>query len=580
MQFKKLYVLLTFIYKKSCSKDNKRGKMSFNNSMKRVRTVVQVFFKYGLGAIIREAGLHWHLPFIQKLMPARGVPSDMPVRVRKAFEELGGAYIKLGQLLALRPDLVPKEYCEEFRKLLDEAKPIPFSTVKRIIETELKAPISHYFKRIDEKPIGSASIAQVHRAKLNNGKDAVIKIQRPEARQQFESDVDIMHFIAGKLEKRFSKKTFSPTIIVQEFERYTKNELNFVIEARNLDRFYEHFKKFKTMRTPRVFWDLTTGTVLTMEFLPGKKLSDLDALHGYNKTLIARRIADAMFEQVMEIGIFHADLHPGNILIEKDNSIALLDFGIIGNLDDDLKRRELEIYMALINKDTEGVMKTLLRVGTPTSETNLESFRTDVENIVNEWYGKQLGKTRVTQMMHLLFDTCIQHKIRMPVNLILLGKALVTVEGTCLTLDPNFNFVIYSEPKLRQILRKQKHPKALLERFTKQSRKIGEMLEQLPNEAIAIASRLKEGRFTLDMNDTDVRHLGMDINTSSNRVSYAMLIASLIIAGALLIDVKPLFQGYSVLTIAIFLAAGIILFSLLISVWKEGRIRYDPHRKL
>ena len=550
-----------------------------NNSWKRAGHVVNVLFKHGLGYFVHQLGLKWHLPFIKKLAPTGKPPKDLPVQLRKSMEELGGAYLKLGQFLALRPDLLPSEYCDEFKKLLDKVPPMPFSKVQHAIETSLKAPAKAFFKEIEPKPLGSASIAQVHLARLKNNKKVVVKVQRPEAKERFAADIQIMYYLARKLEKRINH-AISPLTIVKEFERYTKQELNFVFEARNIDRFEKYFKKSKTVVIPEVYWPATTNQVLTMDYLEGKPLTEVLARpEHYPRKLLSHRVVDTAFEQIYKLGLFHADLHPGNILVLPGNKIGLLDFGIVGSLNEELIKQAVALYAALVNKDAATVTKLLLKVGTPQSDADIDDLKLDVERIVNEWYGTTLGQTRVTNMMQALFESAVNHRVRMPVSLILLGKALVTVEGTCLALNPEFNFVAYSQPKITQLLKAHKQPKAVLNKFTKLSKQYAELLSELPEQTSAVIERVKRGNIDLTIKETDVKHLGMDLNRSSNRLSYALIIAALLITGAILIDVPPKLGAYSVFTVIVLFFAACLLLTLLVSVWREGIAPYDLHKE-
>jgi ubiquinone biosynthesis protein len=551
------------------------------NSVKRATHVVNVLFKHGLGYFVHELGLKWHLPFFSKLAPQGRPPTDLPVRLRKAMEELGGAYVKLGQFLALRPDLLPAAYCLEFQKLLDTVPPLPFKDVQEIIEKNLKAPTHHFFSHIEPKAIGSASIAQVHRAKLKNGKNVVLKVQRPDAKEQFAADIQIMYYLAHKLDKRFRDKPVSPVTVVKEFERYTAQELNFVIEARTIDRFHQFFKNSTSVVIPRVYWQSTTNQLLTMDWLDGTKLTALLKNPDHTRaSLLARRIADATFDQVLKLGVFHADMHPGNIMVMPGNKIGLLDFGIVGNLNEELLRETVAIYAGLISKDANAITNVLLKVGTPAPDANIDDLRLDVEHIVNEWYGTDLGQSRVTQMFQSLFETSIEHKVMLPVSFILLGKAFVTVEGTCLALDPDFNFIAYSQPRIEKLIRQQAKPTVVLKHFGKISKQYADMLATFPAQAAAIAERVKRGSIDLNLKETDVKHLGMDLNRSSNRLSYSLIIAALLLTGAMLIDVPPKLGAYSVFTIMGIGIAACLLMVLLVSVWREGTEPFDPHRDM
>lgn len=456
---------------------------------------------------------------------------------------------------------------------------MPFSKVQGVIEQSLKGHPKVFFSHIEAQPIGSASIAQVHRARLKNGKSVVIKVQRPEAREQFAADINIMYYIARKIEKRLSVLAVSPVTIVREFERYTAQELNFVIEARYIDQFYQHFKKSGKIVIPQVHWASTTSQILTMDYLDGKKLTDVlgEAAKAQRKKL-AKNIADAAFDQVLKLGLFHADMHPGNIIVLPGNKIGLLDFGIVGNLDEALIKQAVALYAGIVDKDPEAITKVLLNAGTVEQGADIDDFRKDVEGIINGWYGTELGRARVTQMMQMLFESAVSHRIRMPVGFILLGKALVTVEGTCLALDPEFNFVEYSQPKIMSLLKEHKRPKMLLKRFGRLSKEYAGLIAGLPQQAEAVMERIKRGSIELNLKETDIKHLGMDLNRSSNRLSYAMLIAALLITAAMLMDVPPKIGTYSIFAVVSTIIAAFLLIVLVASVWREGNAPFDSHQ--
>jgi len=489
------------------------------------------------------------------------------------FEELGGSYVKLGQLLSLRPDLIPQEYCDEFKKLQDHVAPFPFVQVQKIIDHELGSDV---FDKIQEKPLGSASIAQVHKAKLKNDKWVVVKVQRPFVREDFETDIDIMYFIARKLKTKL--KELSPVEIVEEFENYTRKELNFANEAKNIDRFNNIFYKNEHIKIPRVYWQYTTKNVLVMEYMHGTKLSDLK-LDKVDRRKIAELLIEAAMKQIYEHGVFHADLHPGNILIINNDKISLLDFGIVGVLSQEMRKHGLNLFISLVNHDSEEVIKTLLKIGIAGKQTNMSRFKNDIENILNEWYDQNLQTDYITRVMYSLIYTCVNHKIKVPVDIILYAKSFLTAEGTCRSLVHDFNFISESQPHMIRILEKENTPQKIISRFVKKSKNLADTLMKIPTETFDLIEKLKSGRFTFDLEDTDIKHLGMDINLSSNRLSLAIVIGALVVAGAMLADFKPQYAGYSVISLFCLIFAGLMLISLLVSIHREGSSKFDSHLK-
>ncbi|MBW2986234.1 AarF/ABC1/UbiB kinase family protein, partial [Candidatus Woesearchaeota archaeon] len=509
--------------------------------------VINVLAKQGLGYFIQEYGLKWHLPFHKRIKNYEKGDS-IPVRLRKSMEELGGAYVKLGQLLSLRPDLVPQEYCDEFSKLLDKMPAFRYETARKEIEDELGAPLKKIFKSFDKTPIGSASISQVHRAVLKDGKKVVVKIQRPHVRKQFESDIQILYYLAHKVDKYFKNSTVSPLLIIKEFERYTKEELNFVIEADHIEQFYDIFKRNKQFVVPKIYPKYTTNKILVMDYIHGTKLAEIkDDISAKAKKEIIKNLSDAVFTQVLQKGLFHADLHPGNILILPGRKIALLDFGIIGRLDAALKQHTIDMIVAMVNQNSREVSRILLKIGMPTEQTNIESFELAVDNVIRQW--SSASSMRATHVLHRLFNICIKNYIRMPPDLVLFAKALVTAEGTCVQLDPQFNFVEYAKPKIVQILKKEARPSAVIKRFLKKSMQAGDSLSEIPERAVDLLEKFKREPIKLDISDTDIGHLGRSIGFGSNKLAYAILAAALLLSGAMLIELKPKLFGYSIFSI-------------------------------
>jgi len=536
----------------------------------RIATVIRVLAKHGLGGILSKYGFAWYLPIFKR--GNAELPPDLPKRLRLSMEELGGAYIKLGQLLSIRPDLIPQEYCDEFSKLLDEVPPESLVTVEKTIEEEFKKPVRAIFSHIEQKPLGSASVAQVHKARLKNGTAVAVKVQRPNIKQKFSADIDIIRFIGKKLQKHL-QNNINIALIVDEFERYTKKELDFTVEAGHIDEIREETKS-RNIVVPKVFWAQTTEKILTMEYLDGTKLADIKQAA---KPHAARVLLDAFVDQIFQGGTFHADLHPGNVLMLKNGKLGMLDFGIVGHLDARTKKLGLELYLAVLERDPREIAEVLLKYGTPSSRTSTDSFIQDITELVNAWWDTNPEKRKVSHLMHLLFILSARHSIRLPADTILLGKAMVTVESTAKQIDPHFNFVSYSQPKITELLKKQRAPRTLLEHFTKRARVFAEALSEIPSRTLDTIDRIREEGVSINLKDSQFRHLGKDINLSSNRLSYALVAAALIVAGSLMIDIGPKIESYSVISLLSLSIAGLFVIVLFISITREGRPGYDRH---
>ena len=553
-----------------------------SDEMKRASHVVQVCVRNGLGYFIHRSGLRWHLSFLDRLLLTRArLPDSLPLRVRMVMEDLGGAYVKLGQLLSLRPDLVPVEFCDDFKKLLDHVAPLSYAQVKQHIENELHQPITSVFESFSKSSLGSASVAQVHNASLKSGKNVVVKIMRPNVKKQFSADIDLMYYFARKIQQHLKNSAFSPVVIVEEFEKYTQNELDFFVEARNLERFHRFFAKYPGVVIPQVYWKETTHNVLVMDYVDGVKLSDVSHLpKTVDRKALARKILDVCFAQIFELGVFHADLHPGNILLLPRGKIGLIDFGLVGELDDKYRVLGLQLFIALSEKDASRVSQVLLKAGVPSSGTDVQSFDRDVELIITEWYAKmrQNAPVRISQTMQHLFEVCVQNGVRLPRDVIILGKALVTVEGTAIFLDPSLDFVEYAKVRISLLSKKKGSISAIASSAVKKGVEFTEAVWDLPKQTLALMEHLSHDTIRVGIADTDVKHLGLDISLSSNRISYSLLISALIIAGAMLVDVGPkFFLGYSFGSVASFFAAGLLLVPFMVSVWSEGKPPQDKH---
>jgi ubiquinone biosynthesis protein len=535
--------------------------------LKRATHVLRVLSKHGLGSLIRKAGLTWHLHLFDRHRPLRGLPEDLPKRLTDALEELGGAYIKLGQLLSIRPDLIPPEYCQEFSRLQDSVEPESFETIVETIEQQFHKPINELFTHVDIRPLGSASIAQVHKARLRSGKAVVVKVQRPDVRQKFEEDIDILKYLSRKFEKHIADH-IDPMQIIEEFEKYTKQELDFKIEGANVDLLRATTNKIPHIVIPKVFWEYTTKKVLTMDFLDGVKISDIKQKN--LRTQVAERLIDSTLTQVFERGIFHADLHPGNILLLRNNDIGLLDFGIVGRVDKRTIELGVKLYQAIIARDEYDIADIILEYGRPVHETDLDKFREDIRDTVDKWYVSRSG---ITRLLYQLFLTCSYNKIRLPRNTVLLGKALVTAEGTAKQLDPDFDFIKYSQEKVINILKQQRTPKKMLDEFLKKSNQMSYVLSNLPKESLELIQTIKRGKATLELDDSKFRRIGFNITHSSNRLSFALIAASFIIAGSGLHEVPPFAGGYSIPVIIMYFIAIIFIILLISSIAREPRLR-------
>ncbi len=536
----------------------------------RVTKVMRVFSKHGLAGLLVKLGFAHYLSIFSRYSKADY--TALPEKLSNAIAELGGGWIKLGQFLSLRPDLIPKEYADEFSKLLDQVPPIPTEEIKQVITNEFKKPVEQIFKHFDPRPLGSASVAQVHKARLKDGKPVAVKVLKPNVKEQFSSDLAIMRIIANQLDTRL-ESSVKPSVIVDEFERYTKQELNLTAEASHIDTIRAN-TKMRTVVIPKVYWDYTTKNVLTMDYLDGIKIENAQKTQ---KQGIANKIVDAMIDQVYVHGVFHADLHPGNILLLKNNKIGLLDFGILGHLDEQTRKLSMKLYSAIIERDEKKVVELLLEYGEASPSTNKNDFASSITDLIRSWWESKPEERRVTHLLHLIFILSAKYVIIFPKDCILLGKALMTAEATARKLDPEFDFVKSTRPKVMELMKERKLSRKTIQNFATQSLEFAEALSKLPQKTLQTVENIRKGELSISLRDENFRHIGKDLNLSSNRLSYALVASALIIAASYTVDIKPFIAGYSVFSLLSLIIALMFVIALLVSISREHKKSFDKH---
>lgn len=537
---------------------------------KRLKDIVSIAFRCGLGYYIEKLKLRHHLFLHQTTKGGFEKPEDLPRRLRVAMDELGGSFVKLGQLLSLRPDLIPDEYCEEFSRLQDEVTPFDFSEVRKIVEEELKHKIEEIFSHFDEKPVASASIGQVHIAKLLNGEKIVVKVQRPNIKDKMEADIDILNYLAELAERHLdSFRNYNFKEIVKEFERYTKNELDYLREGRNIDRFYKNFLDDKSVKTPRVYWDYTTKRVLMMSYIQGVEIDDKEGLEDINADvhIVANNLARSFLRQVFEFGFFHADPHPANIFVLSGNRIAFLDYGIVGSLDSVLKERLVNFLVALVHKNIPMVVQGFLDMGV--LEERSKELESDICMIIEEYANATIEQVDVPHLFSELMFVATRHRFRLPVDFVLLAKASITAEGVGQGLDPDFNLSSCLKEYVDRITIRKLRPRNIVKSLMKSFEEFRYNMKVLPKQTSDILERLKRGELKVQFEHKDLRELEKELDRSSNRVSMGVVISALIIASAIVLQIS----GGKWLAILGFGIALLLSMMLTISILKEGRIK-------
>src|SRR3989338_58838 len=471
--------------------------------IRRLNQIIIVLFEEGFDFLVAKTELRHSIPVIKvlrkKLMQKEELKPE--VMLRRTLERLGPTFIKFGQLLSVRPDLAPKEYVKELEKLQDRVEPFSFAEVREIIAKEFGRPIEHIFLDFGRNPIASASVSQVHRATLKTGEKVAVKVQRPNISHMMETDIEIMQYFAKLLENNFDAiKRYKPTKIVSELKEWTEKELDFRLEARNAKRFYQNFKGSKTVYIPKVYDDYTTGRVLTLEFIDGIELHNISEVKkkkiDFNQVI--KNGFEAVMTQVFVHGIFHADPHPGNIIIKQNNSVAFVDFGIVGYFDEKLKNRCIDLLYGIIEQDGELVMDTLVSMGLE-AEADYDQLKSDIGFIIQPLQNASIKDIKISRILEEIIDIGLRHKIKVPASFVLFGKTIVTLEGVALEYDPSFKLIETSRPFIERLVAKRSSPLYVWKKIVHDMHRYRRFAEDFPEKAEKALDKIQSGAIKVDI---------------------------------------------------------------------------------
>jgi len=506
--------------------------------LRRLRRITAILARYGLEEIV--------LLVRGRRFPFRKVQVDAATRgarLRSALEELGPTFVKLGQVLSLRPDLIPPDIALELSKLQDAAPPIPFPEIREILESELDRPIGAVFAEFSPGPIAAASLAQVHRARTRTDEIVAVKVQRPGIARVIESDLDILFHLAQLMERHLPDgELYAPLDAVTEFARSIRKELDFVHEARNTEIFTRNFAGDETIHVPRIFWDYTTSKVLTMEYVDGFKFSDPSRLDeaGLDRRILARNGARAVLKQVFDHGFFHADPHPGNLLALPGNVIAPLDFGMMGRLDGKLRDQVGDLLFGVVERDVNAVIRALTDMGCVEEGSDSTGLREETLDLIDEYYGAPLQRIDFRRLFEEGIGLLHRHRLKVPAGLVLMGKALVIEEGVGRMLDPDFDMLTMTKPYVKKLMirrytssLKLRHWLPVLDRYRR-------FLEELPDE---VETGLRK------MSEHDRTNNPLSGFRIWEQVAHAIAIGSIYIGSAIVLgsEVGPCVDGLSII---------------------------------
>ena len=548
--------------------------------VQRYRTIVAVFLKYGYEDLAARLPLPspLRLPF-RRIRQAQQEIALMsgPERLRRAFEELGPTFVKLGQLLSTRTLLLPPPFIEELSKLHDQVPPIPFSQVQEVLQKELRRPASEFFLSIEEEPIGSASMAQVHRAVRLNGEKCVIKVQRPGIESIVRVDLEIMMQLATLLENHVDGwKVNRPTAIMAEFAKRMEQEMDFTAEASHIERFAHQFIGEPTIYVPKVFLEICTRRFLTMEYIEGVKSSNVEQLEAamLDRKEIATRITDLVMKQIFVHGFFHADPHPGNIQILPGNVICFLDFGLMGFLD--LTTREVfsRFVINIAQRNEGGAAAALLRLARAELDPFRPGFEADVAEFMHQHFYRPVGEMVFGKLVQNLFHLTQKHGLTLPADLSTVLKALSLMENLVSRLDPGHDIIAQARPFMKQVRLTQLGPRRMWREWQDFTSEALAFVRELPLETRRLLALIKEGRTLLRIHHFGLEPLMETLERIINRLAFALVLASLIIASSLIVHahVPPMWHDMSIPGVLGYMVAGLMGFWLLIAMLRHGKM--------
>ncbi len=549
--------------------------------IQRYRQILTILFKYGFGDLIDILKIEQYLEIGWQMVSRKRREKiesfSRAVRVRMALEELGPTFVKMGQILSTRPDLLPVEFIQELPKLQDEVPPFPLSEVKEIIEKELRKSVDQIFSHFEEHPLAAASIGQVHRARVLDGQDVVVKVQRPGIQRTIQVDLEIMLHLAGLMEKHMEGWDIQrPTKIVEEFANTLERELDYSLEAAYMERFARQFENEPTVYVPKIFHEALTSRVLTMEYISGVKISDIDRLEQENldRATIARQGFDLIMKQIFVHGFFHADPHPGNIFVLADNILCYIDFGMMGRID--LKSREdfADLILSIAQRNEVKTTDALLRLAVYEEEPEYASLLRDVAEFMDQHCYRPLKEVELGKLLHQLIEMVARHRLSIPQDLFLMIKALSTVEGIGRALNPDFDVIEQAGPFVRRIQLNRFSPRRIAREMADSGTDLFQLLKEIPGEVREILKMVRKGKVKIEFEHKGLEPMYSTNDRISNRLSFAIVLASLVIGSALIVlsDIPPKWYGIPVIGLAGFLFAGMMGFWLLVSIMRRGRL--------
>lgn len=555
-------------------------------TVSRLRTIAGALSQHGFGYLVDRLNLRRFAPLRGRLKGAEQVGaessySQIGQRMVSVFQDLGPTFVKLGQMLSTRPDILPAPIIAELRYLQDKVAPFSTEEAWQLIEKDLGKPPSELFDRIDPVPFGSGSIAQVHYAVGKDGRKLVVKVKRPEIENVIQLDIHILRRLADLANSLMPElRVYRLELIVDEFERSIRREMDFINEAAATSRFWESFRDNEKIRIPRVRWSLTGSRVLTLERIQGATLEEVlaDTEGQYDRTQIATNLTNAFLRQYFELGIFHADPHPGNLLFRGPDKVGLIDFGLIGQVNDEMATHLAVALISAIQRRVDVVIDVMADIGAIGTDTDRNQLRTGLRELLDKYYGQPLKRLDLQTIFIEVTDLMRRHDVQLPRDFVLLGKSIVTATGVSLQLDPELNLLEIIRPKIFEMARIRFGPQNLFRAFSMNVWHMLNIFKNAPWQIRDLMRRVSRGELEINIRHENLDNLIREMDRSSNRLSFSIVIAGLILSSSLLISLDPgtqlLFGWFNLRVLGLigYFVAFLMGLGLLIAVWRSGRL--------
>ena len=542
-------------------------KHSTIKNINRLRQILNILIRHGFGELVSQ--LHVFRLYIlgKRFLAPKSedvrAHKSTPERLRLALEELGPTFVKLGQLMSTRADWFPDEWSTEFKKLQDKVPPFTFEQVRELVEKELGKPLTEVYASFDITPVASASIAQVHFATLKDGRELAVKVRRPEIGKILDSDISIMYVIANLIVKYVPDwARFRPVEVVREFHKTIRQELDFTIEATRADRFRRNFKDDPEAYFPRVYWEYSSKKVLTMERISGIPIDEAEPLKaaGFDLKEIAERGVRVFFRQALGDGFFHADMHPGNVFVGSKGEIIHVDFGIVGQIDDELRTYLARLLYYLMKRDFKAMAKIHRDMGLIGPNVDIREFEDALIDIAEPIFGKPLAEINVSALLWKLIETAKRFDMHMQPNLLLLQKSMVVVEGVGRELYPKLNVWAVARPFIFKLMKKSIDPKAAVKKGYDTIIEMAEFTATLPSQLTSVFNKVINDRLRIEFAHLNLDELNARIDKTGDRLVYGMVVAALIVGSSIIVMAGkgPMLFDLPVLGLAGYVVAGIL----------------------